>query len=138
MAYATHEDLEARWRPLTQDEKNRADILLEDAAVRLDIECAPSDPITAQEAHARLIVSCEMVKRAMASPAGVGVTSTQQGAGPYQETNQYANPTGDLYLTKADRKMLGCGRQQAFTVDMAPDAGRTYTNGLPLEWLDTL
>lgn len=137
MAYATYEDLEARWRPLTTDDQGRADILLGDAAVRLDVECPPSDPITVQEAHARLIVSCEMVKRAMANPGGIGVTSTQQGAGPYQETNQFSNPTGDLYLTKADRKMLACG-QRAFTISMASEAAQTYSNGLPIDWQETL
>lgn len=119
--YATVEDLEARWRTLTADERDRAGVLLEDAAVRLDAACPPSDPPTAQELAARKIVSCEMVKRAMASGTGagaVGVTSVQQGAGPYQETTQFANPTGDLYLTKGDRKLLGCGAQEAFTVQM--------------------
>ena len=121
MAYAEVEDLEARWRSLSTDEQGRAAVLLEDAAVRLDAACAPSDPPTAQELAARKIVSCEMVKRALAAGtagAAVGVTSIQQGAGPYQETLQFANPTGDLYLTKSDRKLLGCGAQAAFTVSM--------------------
>lgn len=119
--YATVEDLEARWRTLTADERDRAGVLLEDAAVRLDSACPPSDPPTAQELAARKIVSCEMVKRAMATSGGiggVGVTSVQQGAGPYQETVQFSNPTGDLYLSKSDRKLLGCGAQEAFTVSM--------------------
>ena len=119
--YATVEDLEARWRTLTADERDRAGVLLEDAAVRLDAACPPSDPPTAQELAARKIVSCEMVKRSMAAGIGAGaggVTSVQQGAGPYQETTQFANPTGDLYLTKGDRKLLGCGAQEAFTVPM--------------------
>lgn len=119
--YATVDDLEARWRTLSADEQARAGVLLEDAAVRLDAACPPSDPPTDQELAARLIVSCEMVKRAMASgvTGGVGVTSVQQGAGPYQETTQFANPTGDLYLSKSDRKLLGCGAQAAFTVSMS-------------------
>lgn len=127
MVYATVDDLEARWRTLSADERARAAVLLEDAAVRLDAACPPSDPPTDQELAARKIVSCEMVKRAMSSAAtgGVGVASIQQGAGPYQETVQFSNPTGDLYLTKADRKLLGCGAQVAFTVPMANDAPYT-------------
>lgn len=121
MAYALVTDLESRWRTLSATEKTRAGVLLGDAAVRLDAECAPSVPITDDEKATRKIVSCEMVKRAMANPAGVGINSVQQGAGPYQETVQYTNPTGDLYLTKADRKLLGCGRQVAFTVSMIPE-----------------
>lgn len=121
MAYATVTDVEARWRTLTDPEKIRAEVLLEDAAVRLDVSCPPTEPATPSELSARKIVSCEMVKRAMASPggiAGIGVTSLQTGAGPYQETQQFTNPTGDLYLTKADRSLLGCGKQIAFTHPM--------------------
>ena len=120
MAYADVSDLEARWRTLSSEEIARAEVLLEDAAVRLDALCATSVPATPQELAARLIVSCEMVKRAMASgdTGGVGVTSVQQGAGPYQQTMQFTNPTGDLYLTKADKVLLGCGNQEAFTVSM--------------------
>ncbi|MGX9349172.1 Gp19/Gp15/Gp42 family protein [Microbacterium sp. KNMS] len=122
--YATVSDLEARWRTLTPEEQARAEVLLEDAAVRLDAACPPSDPPTVQELAARKIVSCEMVKRAMVTGSsgsgGLGVTSVQQGAGPYQETVQFSNPTGDLYLTKADRSLLGCGKQRAFMIDLAP------------------
>lgn len=128
MAYAEVADLEDRWRTLTPDEKSRAGVLLGDAAVRLDALCPPSVPPTSQELEARRIVSCEMVKRAMSTPggvAGIGVTSHQAGAGPFQETQQFANPTGDLYVTKSDRALLGCGNQLAFTqlmVDRAPAA----------------
>lgn len=121
MSYATVADLEDRWRTLTSDEQSRAEVLLGDAAVRLDVLCPPSVPPTGPELAARVIVSCEMVKRAMATPGGVsgiGVTSVQAGAGPFQETQQFANPTGDLYLTKADKSLLGCGGQVAYTFPM--------------------
>jgi len=122
MAYAGVGDLEARWRTLSEAEAGRAEVLLEDAAVRLDAVCPPSLDPTDTELAVRLIVSCEMVKRALLSSGvagGAGATSVQQGAGPYQETVQYANPTGDLYLTKADKALLGCGSQEAFTVPMS-------------------
>lgn len=122
MAYATITDLQNRWRSLTSDEAARALILLDDAALRIDAECPPSVQPTAQEITARMIVSCDMVKRAMVSPGGIGVQSVQQSAGPYSETTQYTNPTGDLYLTKADRRLLGCGVQKAFTVSMSNPA----------------
>lgn len=65
-------------------------------------------------------VVCEMVQSASSSPAGVGVESLQSGAGPFQQTLKYTNPVGDLFLTKKQRRLLGCGGQQAFTVPMAP------------------
>lgn len=121
MAYATVADLKARWRTLTSDEQSRAAVLLGDAAVRLDVLCPPSDAPTENELDARKIVSCEMVKRAMATPGGtdgVGVASSQSGAGPFQQTLQFSNPSGDLYVTKSDRALLGCGNQVAFTFPM--------------------
>lgn len=124
-AYATWEDVEARWRALAASEQALATTLLEDAAVELDGTCPPSTPPTARELAVRKIVSVRMVKRAMMSPGGVGVNSVQQGAGPYQETVQFSNPMGDLYLTKADKRLLGCGGQRAFSIDLlasqAPD-----------------
>lgn len=122
MPYATVEDVEARWRTLSAEEKARAGVLLEDAAVRIDSACPlPVLPILPTEAElaARRIVSCEMVKRAMiAGDSMPGVETVQDGAGPFQTSFKYTNPTGDLYLTKADRKLLGCGAQSAFTVSM--------------------
>lgn len=121
MAYATVDDLEARWRTLSAAEKTRAGVLLGDAQVRLDAECSPSVPPTPAQLDARKIVSCEMVKRSMLnSDAASGVGSTQTTAGPFSQSFNYTNPTGDLYLTKGDRKLLGCGRARVFTIDTAP------------------
>lgn len=127
MTYAAVTDLEARWRTLSPAEQERAMVLLDDATVRLDAACPPSDPPTMQELSARKIVSCEMVKRAMSTPGGldgIGVSSLQAGAGPFQQTQQFSNPSGDLYLTKSDKSLLGCGAQVAFTVPMVeyPDS----------------
>lgn len=66
-------------------------------------------------------VVCEMVATAGSSPGGLGIQSIQQGAGPYQETQTFSNPVGDLYLSKKQKRLLGCGGQTAFTVSMAPD-----------------
>lgn len=132
MVYATFSDLAARWpdKDFTSAEQATAEVLLADAAVIIDAACPCSDgPTEAQEAQ-RLMVSCAMVKRAMAVPGGLGVNSVQQGAGPYQETVTYANPSGNLYLTKDERKLLGCGGQVAFTVSMRGDDSCS-----PLAWL---
>lgn len=120
MAYASVEDLAARWRPLSTEEEARATVLLDDAAVKIDAVSAVSDPATDQELAARKIVSCEMVKRAMAASGGVGITSVQETMGPFSTSQQFANPAGDLYLSKADRKLLGRGRQRAGMVDLTP------------------
>lgn len=64
-------------------------------------------------------IVCEMVKSASASMAeGVGVASVQQAAGPYSKTTTFANPVGDLYLTKKQRRLLGGGLARAGNVDV--------------------
>lgn len=118
--FATAADLEARWRPLTQAETATADVLLADASQLVLDECpdAASKPPRTLER-----VVCAIVKRAMSAPGGEALVSLQQGAGPFQQTRQFANPTGDLYLTKAERRALGCGRQRAFEIDLLPPEG---------------
>lgn len=126
-AYASVDDLTARWRPLTTDEEiDTATVLLEDASVQIRaeipglaarIEAGDTDALAAV-----VRVECAMVKRAMtAGDGGFGVTSTQETHGPFSRTFQYSNPMGDLYLTKAERRLLGGGGQTAFTIDMLGD-----------------
>lgn len=120
MAYATPQDLEARWRPLSPEERVRAGTLLDDAVVRIDAVCPPAAPLA--DAAARKIVSCEMVKRAMLTPIDqVPVTSQQETTGPFSQSLSFANPTGDMYLSKSDKALLGCGRQTAFSIPLAPE-----------------
>lgn len=64
-------------------------------------------------------VVCEMVQASAVSPAGPGVVSTQTGTGPFQASQTFANPGGDLYLSKKQRRLLGGSVQTAFTVSMA-------------------
>lgn len=121
-AFATVSDLEARWRPLTEAERVSAQVLIADASqLIIDERGSTSDVSTGTLKR----VVCAIVKRAMAGPGGIGVESLQTMAGPYQESVKYSNPTGDLYLTRAERKALGMVGQRAFEVDlMPPDAGR--------------
>ena len=118
--FAIPAELEERWRPLTPEEVPRATALLLDASQQVMDECPgahDASPITLRR------VVCAMVKRAMAGPAGVGVNSFMQGAGPFQQTTQFSNPTGDLYLTKAEKRSLGVGRQKAFEIDLLAGGG---------------
>lgn len=118
MPYATVEDLELRWRTLDDAEKRRAGILLEDAAVRIDAACPPPNPLLDAGRRARVVVSCDMVKRAMQTGADPGVEQTSQTAGPFGIQLKYANPAGDLYLTRADLRLLGALHQRAGNVSL--------------------
>lgn len=135
-AFATTEDLEARWRPLSTAEKATAAVLLGDASAMIRAECPDIDarlvavpPATVPELDPTVprMVVCAVVKRAMLASAasdGAPVTAVQQTAGPFSQSLTMANPTGDLYLTRAEKRVLGCGAQTATTIP-TPIAGST-------------
>ncbi len=110
MAYATVDDLEARWHALEGDEADRAEVLLEDAAAMLDalVEVDPEDE---KQANLLKIVSCSMVTRAMlsADSDAYGVSQLDYGMGPFSQAAHFANPNGDLYLTAQEKRLLGIG-----------------------------
>lgn len=124
--FATTADLEARWRTLSTAEKATAGVLLADASNLIVEECPSANEVEDGDAVAfnrrsaalKRIV-CAMVKRAMLAPADQPpMTQISMSAGPFSSGGTIANPTGDLYLTKSERRSLPCGRQQAFTVQM--------------------
>ena len=102
-AYAKVSDLECRWRTLDPYEKTRAEVLLVDAAViiasAMKAACVVVDPDDQEQAANLVRVSCSMVQRAMA-----------QGDGEQEHAwggELVMNPSGDLYLSKSDKKSLG-------------------------------
>ena len=108
MAYATIDDLERRWRPLTADESDKAQALLDDAAYMLDATLSAAG-IQDVEDGALVAVSCNMVKRVML-PAESGMYGVSQGtvsADIYSQSMTFANPSGDMYITAIERRMLG-------------------------------
>ena len=114
MAYADASDLEVRWRTLTTDEQERAEALLDDASAMLDAYVTV-DETDEQQMKLLKIVVCNMVERAMSTGGDIfGVTQQSMTAGPYAQTFNYANPTGDLYITKAEKKMLKIGGKIGF------------------------
>jgi hypothetical protein len=115
--FATVADLEARWRPLDEAEKAKADVLLGDASVLIAQRCRNAgvkldmaDGLVTETLRA---ITCEVVKRSMLSPTDrPAATNTQMVAGPYSESVTFANPTGDIYLTHSEQARLGIGKQR--------------------------
>lgn len=110
--YASVSDLQARMlRTLSSDEQTVAASLLADAAVIIDA-FAPN-----AAANAKQIVSCRMVIRALGdgSDAGapVGATQGSESALGYSRswTIGSGGGTGELYLSKLDRQLLGAGNR---------------------------
>lgn len=108
MQFADVTDLEARWRTLTLDEAATATALLTDASALLS-SMVRIDGRDADYEYLLKIVCVNMVKRAMASvETGLyGVSQQSMTAGPYTQQASYSNPTGELYLTKSEKVMLG-------------------------------
>lgn len=110
MAFATVEDLRARWSGVSGEsfDEGVAETLLEDAAVMLS-SMVDVDPDDEQQAEALKIVSCRMVQRAMTTMANdaFGVSQQSVSADIYTQSWTYSNSQGDMYLTKAEKKMLG-------------------------------
>lgn len=109
MAFATVSDLEARWRPLSETERSKAEVLLEDASAYLSALVCP-DPNCDGQTNILRTVTCSMARRSMSSEMDAyGLSSMQITAGPYSQSVSYANPSGDFYLTGFEKKLLGIG-----------------------------
>lgn len=110
MAYATIEDIENRiMRALSEAEINAANNLLEDAAVIIDAYNAEADP------DAKRIVSCRMLIRALgdgSSSIPVGASqASMSGLGYSQSWTYGTGSSGEMYLSKIEKKLLGVGNK---------------------------
>lgn len=110
MAYATIEDVQARMtRDLSTDEQTVCETLLDDAALMIDAAAPDAG------AAAKQVVSCRMVIRAIGdgSSFGTPMGATQgsmSGLGYSQSwTIGSGGGAGELYLSKADKLLLGSG-----------------------------
>jgi hypothetical protein len=125
LEYAKIEDIEARYRVLTDDEKTRATALLQDATYMLVSEFKrnkiDSDPSEWDEEYSYIVKSvvCAMVKRSLISNDG-DISSESASVGSYSQSFTYANPTGDLYLKDSERRMLGIELQKQIITSLSP------------------
>ena len=109
MAYATYEDVQARInRTLSESEQAVCTTLLDDAAIIIDsFNSEATEDI-------KKIVSCRMVIRAIGDgeSGGIPVGANQgsmSGLGYSQSWTITAGSTGELYLAKLEKQLLGKG-----------------------------
>ena len=108
-AYATIDDVQDRiLRELSTKEQTVATNLLDDIGVTIDAYNANAS------AEAKKIVSCNAVIRALGtgdSDVPIGATQGSMSANVYSQswTISSGGSVGQLYLTKADKKLLGVG-----------------------------
>ena len=109
MAYATVEDVQKRMvHQMSESEQAICATMLDDAAVIIDKFNA------AASADAKKIVSCRMVIRQMDSDTGVPIGATQgsmAGLGYSQSWTLSNGSTGEIYLSKLDKELLGVGNK---------------------------
>lgn len=109
--YATIDDVQARMtRTLSNSERDVCFSLLEDAAVMIDA-LAPN-----ASADAKPVVACRMVIRALGDGSGSGYPigasqGSMSGLGYSQSWTVSGGATGELYIGKADRTLLGCSNK---------------------------
>jgi hypothetical protein len=105
VALASVEDVAIRWRPLTSEEMIIVETLLEDASdmVRVRFPNVDADILagTVRAATAVRVVA-GMVRRAMMNRDNEGITQGAETVGPFSVSHSYANPSGNLYLSKDD------------------------------------
>lgn len=126
MAFAEADDLQARWRTLSQEEKDRATVLLEDAATWLAVwfkaygDLAVLASADSQLAEMLKILSCSMVRRAMTTGAIEGAQSIYQVMGPFSSQVAFKNPDGNLYIYESERdavlSLLGANATGAVSI----------------------
>lgn len=136
-AYANKDDLTLYWKAPTGD-GTRENYMLKLASNRLrqialdvgiDLDAKVNDSavffINVQS------VVMEASKRALQTPVDqVPTESYGQTAGPYSENFKYSNPSGDLYFTKAEQKLLGLfGSQSLSSLSTSSDLyGNIYSS----------
>ena len=108
MAFADVSDLESRWRELSTDEEARANVLLGDASAMLSA-LVKVDNSDYEQSELLKMVCCDMVIRAMSATSydSFGLSQSSITAGPYTQSFSYSNPSGDMYLTKLEKRLLG-------------------------------
>lgn len=102
--FATVADLRAAWPSAEALDEGRATALLPLVSAVIAGVC---DAGAVDEDVLRL-VTCQVTARMLTSSAnGLGVTQDSWGASPYSGSVTYANPSGDVYLTAFEKRLLG-------------------------------
>lgn len=121
LTFATVEDLEARWRPFTDEEAARAEVELQDTSAFIMSQMRkyrrPIIPDDEIQAYNLKWVTCAVAKRGLqpsfdSDDGGMGapVSKLSETADVFSASVTFANPLGDRYLTKQEKLALGIGR----------------------------
>lgn len=124
--FATVEELELLWRPLTEAERPRAQALLElvSSALRYEADKVGRDldkmileaPSLAAVAKS---VTVDVVARTLMTSTDLEpMTQMTQSAGGYSSTGTFLVPGGGLFIKKSELARLGLKRQRIGGIDL--------------------
>ena len=116
--FATLDELRERWPDFPNGADSHAVVQLDDAS-QFILDLVPSAAAVSPSTRRRVV--CAVVRRSMEASDSemAGFEQFQQTAGPFSMGGKPVNPSGDFYLTKAEKKALGFGKQSAFGVQIA-------------------
>ena len=120
MNYATVDDMNKLWRPLTAQEQERATALLEVVSASLRAEATKVgknlDDMIESNADLAIVaksVTVDVVARTlMTSTDQEPMTQMSQSAGGYSVSGTYLVPGGGLFIKKTELARLGLRRQR--------------------------
>ena len=108
--FASVEDYEARYG--AADDEARIQVLLSDASAFIASLPGFSQP-TDEAGTANLVrVTCAVVNRSMSAGDWAGFSNVSQSADGLSASATLYNPSGDFFLTKAEKTALGIGRSR--------------------------
>ena len=124
-SFASTEDLAALWRPLTVEEKERAEALLPliSDCLRLEAQKVGRD-LDAMAAGNRALAAVAKsgtvdvaARTLMTSTNQEPMTQTTQSAGPYSLSGTFLVPGGGLFIKKSELARLGLRRQRLGVIE---------------------
>lgn len=129
--YATIEDLESLWRPMSQAEKDRANGLIPIVSAQLRLEAGKDgknlDEMIAENPDVGIIaksVTVDVVARALnTATTGEPMTQESQSALGYSWSGSYLVPGGGLFIKKSELARLGLKQQKIMAVNIYEDKG---------------
>ena len=125
--FATVDDLETEWRPLSESEKDTARHRLKTASTLIRRMKPNIDEEAEQDEVLKEVLTfvvCDMVKNSMnTAEVPHGVSQFTNSTGPFSQTMQFSNPGENLYFKKIHRRLLGLD-DESFTVDLLGGSDR--------------
>ena len=118
MNYATIQDIETYWRPLTEDEQTIAETLIADCSSKIRIRAKKSnkdfDALIAEDEDLQNVtksIVSKVVINAMKVTDSIPMTQFSESVGGYSISGSPYNPSGSLFISRADWKELGLSSQ---------------------------